>query len=423
MAIFFLLFTLIGLSEGQQFLPFSDFTTSFDVELKNVEIGMKLYVSCISSNTEQLQNYVFTSGKETKTGYELVQSYQDQASGLKAPWVLPAAQVTVSNRDNTAVSNMAGFVYILSAEQSKDPSFYVYDVFGTQTIDRSSDQNSTIVMLPRMTLVDFGFKDYAATLTNFNMRAGSAIQIYRDYPSANLSANLGNKVFANPMDHVDLGTMFFYNVDPLQISYPAFHIVASGGIYFQAHNSFTSSTLPKNATSTTVTGLIMNRIFTANSTIYYQPDHRYNGYTGYKSTLRNVLAPVVVQLNEFGSYVWNENFTSDSSYEGFDTQTLADAMYVWPMNMNSGFYSFQYYQIQTTPKVMTTMHVVTANDGSTTVPTKAMPNSTISAIPTVKPTQTPLPTTPQVIPTTTKLTSFPSIFLASIVVLMATNLS
>ncbi|CAD6192669.1 unnamed protein product [Caenorhabditis auriculariae] len=384
MPIFLLLAAFFGLTQCQQFLPLSEFNPNFNEDLKNIQGGMNLYVSYNDVDKDLLGEIVFLSGGVSKTAYEISQSYTDKASGLKAPWSIPASQLTVMNLNNATKSyTVKSFLYIQSLEQSQDPSIYVYDIVGSQNITRSED-SSTIVLFPSFLPPEFESPKYGAILSNISQPANGSMVMFYDVPPANLSSNYEKRFFRNPLQVDKNTTQFFTTIEKLQITFPAYYISVKGDISFTTNHAYSTQAVIKTSAATT-TGLIMTNDFATNVTVLFFPDRNYSYVCGYDVTIRNIIAPVTLLYTQPTS-VFNSTYANPITDAMVSSNFGADYFYVIPQNPIAAIYTVQYFQIQgalappSTTVVTSAPTQPTFQQKSTTIIQTTTKSSTSSAI-------------------------------------------
>uniref|UniRef100_A0A1I7UBG9 Uncharacterized protein n=1 Tax=Caenorhabditis tropicalis TaxID=1561998 RepID=A0A1I7UBG9_9PELO len=91
------------------------------------------------------QIYVKTDDNRNTSLEAMKNSKENESSGLLTPFRVTSGARLISPLSDTLIKSLTGFLYVTTAEQSKDPHFHVYDVDRFQIIETKENRNSTLV--------------------------------------------------------------------------------------------------------------------------------------------------------------------------------------------------------------------------------------------------------------------------------------
>ncbi|CAP29863.2 Protein CBG10444 [Caenorhabditis briggsae] len=296
MPVLLLPFLAISVTADPLILPLNKFS-SFGTSLP----GADLYLASKDSN-EYLKNIQITTGGSSITLDSLNGFNAD--SSPKRLRIIDTMTVSTTN-NNTISSWLGGNLYVTTKAQADDPSFSVYVIKTEHNITMKSGKTTAVILntkLEPFVYIDQPFK--TSYVTGIQQSKDAVVNFKWGIPAYNWqSVDTNNTFFKNPMDLKNdtyTGLMFlmlinnenlsfqpklkfsrfFDHIEPLQIGFEYWYIMANGSITMQIENKFITDQ-NYSTTAATTTGLIVNELLFYPHIVTFQPDYTRSGFAGF----------------------------------------------------------------------------------------------------------------------------------------------
>ncbi|CCD66716.1 CUB_2 domain-containing protein [Caenorhabditis elegans] len=419
------------------------FYTNNTVPVKiECEDGSKIYLTSRDKVVQLAKITLTTSGVST-TLDKLLNSIDENAF-LKG-WPVNS-DLTISTTNSESVTNtLHGELFVSTPTMAKDPNFLVRTVRGSQTIDRSTNSDTTIMFLAVYNPDRTGKPNYApfnqVGVSNIVQPRGTNIYFYQAMPSdyytdvTNVNTTRWN-IFANPLMNVFASNphnSFFDKIDPIQFSTSVW-FRSTGGFKLDVSEAYVD-TMSINSTSVSVTGMSNSQLFSNTSSVnFLSAGTNRLGYSGYILNT-DMFATVNLTVQLSGQSGATDSYTTSGSQVNDDFHEVewpAQSMQLIPSSIEMGLYYVQYFNMDTgaptttsaalsstasTPSIASTATSAATNPPTTTA--GASTNSPATNPPTTsRPITASQSTTSQNVETTTKLGLTASITVSMMITLL-----